>query len=164
MDLIIKNNTALWGTTQFKCTIGENGFTSDKTEGDGKTPIGSFLFRRAYYRPDRIDKPQANIPLHTITKQCGWCDDPTSDSYNRYIQKPFEASHERLWLDEEMYDLLIVVGHNDSPPEPYKGSAIFIHLINPNGSATKGCIGLEKLALLQILAQATPETKLVITY
>lgn len=162
MDLIIKNSIALWGGTAFKCTIGENGLTYEKLEGDEKTPIGSFLFRRAFYRPDRLERPISNIPLNAIKENCGWCDDPESIHYNEYIQKPFGASHENLWLKESMYDLLIAVGHNDSPPKPYKGSAIFIHLMNPNGLPTKGCIGLEKADLLHILAQATPESKLTI--
>lgn len=163
MDLIIRNNTALWGDHRFPCSYGKHGLTSDKVEGDGKTPIGSYPFRRAFYRADRIAKPETSLPLQAITPTCGWCDDPTSPHYNRYIEKPFTTSHEDLWLDRNIYDLIIVVGHNDDPVVPYKGSAIFIHLASPDFGPTQGCIALEPEALLDILAQATTDSKLIIT-
>ncbi len=164
MNLVIKNNRAIWGDHEFPCTIGENGFTDQKREGDGKTPIGAFAFRQVFYRADRMEKPQTALPLSIITPDCGWCDDPSSPHYNKYIRKPFSASHEDLWLEKSMYDVLVVVGYNDQPPTPHMGSAIFIHLANPEWGPTKGCIGLKAHALLHIISQATTDSRLVIPF
>ena len=162
MDLIIKHTTAHWGADAFTCTHGRLGFTDDKWEGDGKTPLGAFPFRRAFYRADRLSKPETALPLAEITPTCGWCDDPSSAFYNTYIQKPFTGSHEDLWLDKPMYDLIIVVGQNDSPPVAGKGSAIFIHLASPEFGPTQGCIGLELPGLLKILREATTKSRLIV--
>jgi L,D-peptidoglycan transpeptidase YkuD (ErfK/YbiS/YcfS/YnhG family) len=161
MNLIINGNTATWNEQPYPCTFGANGFTHHKREGDGCTPVGEFKFRRAFYRADRIT-PVTLLPLSVITQRCGWCDDPTSPLYNTYIQKPFAASHEDLWLEKDLYNLLIVVGHNDEPPTPHMGSAIFIHLASPGFGPTKGCIGLRQEDLMHILSQATTECRLII--
>jgi L,D-peptidoglycan transpeptidase YkuD (ErfK/YbiS/YcfS/YnhG family) len=162
MDLIIQNNMASWGEHTFPFTHGPHGFTERKREGDGCTPIGEFTFRRSFYRADRMDKPITSLPLSVITPSCGWCDDPGSEHYNKYIQKPFDPSHEDLWLDKSVYDLVIVVGHNDQPPIPHQGSAIFIHMANPEFGPTKGCIGLMQNDLLRILESANTSSRLVV--
>jgi len=38
----------------FKCSIGLNGLSSNKKEGDLKTPKGLFSIGNLYYRKDRI--------------------------------------------------------------------------------------------------------------
>lgn len=162
MDLIIKNNIAHWGPHRFACTYGRHGFADVKQEADGKTPIGVFPFRRVFYRADRIEMPRTALPLDAIAQDCGWCDDPKSEQYNRYIKKPFAGSHEDLWLDRPIYDLIIVVGHNDDPPTAGQGSAIFIHLSSPDNGPTQGCIGLQKEALLQVLAECSTSSRLMV--
>jgi hypothetical protein len=39
---------------KFKCCIGENGVTSNKLEGDGKTPIGNYPLREIWVREDKL--------------------------------------------------------------------------------------------------------------
>ena len=46
----------------------------------------------------------------------------------RPVRLPHPARHERMWRDDALYDLVIVIGHNDDPPVPGLGSAVFIHL------------------------------------
>lgn len=162
MDLIIKNNLALWGSYTFRCSFGRLGFTDNKAEGDGKTPIGIFPFRQVFYRPDRIERPKTALPISPISPRCGWCDDPASPDYNKYILKPFHTSHEDLWMKKNLYDLLIVVGHNDESPIPGKGSAIFIHIASGNYGPTDGCIGLKQENLLKIIKNADLSSRLII--
>jgi L,D-peptidoglycan transpeptidase YkuD (ErfK/YbiS/YcfS/YnhG family) len=162
MDLIVTGNTANWGEHRFPCTIGSNGITDHKREGDGMTPVGAFAFRRAFYRPDRLDRPVTALPLTEITPSCGWCDDPALPEYNRYIQKPFQGSHEDMWMDRDLYNLVIVVGHNDEPVVPRGGSAIFIHLASPEFGPTRGCIGLEEVNLLLVMSQADCDSQLIV--
>jgi L,D-peptidoglycan transpeptidase YkuD (ErfK/YbiS/YcfS/YnhG family) len=67
------------------------------------------------------------------------------------VRLPFEASHERLWREDHLYDLVGVLGWNDDPPRPGRGSAIFLHLARPDFGPTEGCIALALPDLVAIL-------------
>ena len=44
MKILISNkNTLLYDEFKFKCCVGKNGISNKKKEGDGKTPIGTFI-------------------------------------------------------------------------------------------------------------------------
>ncbi len=154
MNLIICNNKAIWGEQKLSCAIGRGGIIPNKHEGDGATPVGRFHFRRIYYRSDKLEKPTTDLPINEILPSDGWCDDPNDSKYNRPVKLPYQAQHEKLYRNDHLYDLLIVVGHNDDPPVPGKGSAIFIHLARDNFSTTDGCIALNLENLLTIVGQA----------
>ena len=132
-----------------KCALGREGVATqhDMCEGDFKTPLGVFPFRRIYYRSDKIAVVKTILPAHTITQDCGWCDAPLHPLYNQYVTLPFEASREKLWRSDDIYDLIIVIGHNDSPVVAEKGSAVFIHVAREGYSPTAGCIALEEIDL-----------------
>jgi L,D-peptidoglycan transpeptidase YkuD (ErfK/YbiS/YcfS/YnhG family) len=98
----------------------------------------------------------------SLTPDDGWCDDPTDPAYNRLIKTPYLANHEVLWRIDHVYDILIVVGYNDSPPIPPKGSAIFIHIMNDRETPTDGCIAFSRGDLIDILSEISPTTQLVI--
>ena len=38
--------------------------------------------------------------------------------YNRPVRLPYPASAETLWRDDHLYDLVVVLGHNDAPVRP----------------------------------------------
>lgn len=162
MDLIIENTTGRWGNMTFNVTHGRGGIREDKVEGDGATPVGSFPFRIVYYRPDRNDRIKTDLPQKEITQDLGWCDDVEDANYNRPIKLPYSARHEKMWRDDHLYDIVIVIGHNDDPTEKGKGSAVFIHLKHPEGKPTDGCIGLENEDLLHVLKDATLESQLIV--
>ena len=145
-----------------ECTIGRGGITSDKREGDLATPRGSFPLRACYYRPDRLDAPQTGLPLIALTPEDGWCDAPADPHYNQPVKLPFSASHEKLWRDEPVYDLIIPLGYNDGPIVPGKGSAIFLHLMRDDGVGTEGCIALKRADLLALLPHLGKETLLIV--
>ena len=76
MIIYLKNKHTLQiDNFYFKCSIGKNGLTRKKIEGDKKTPIGSFKISHLYYRKDRIKKPQTQLRCESIEKSMGWCDD-----------------------------------------------------------------------------------------
>ena len=89
----------------------------------------------------------------------GWCDDPAHPDYNRQVRLPFAASNEALWREDEVYDLIIVLGHNDNPPVPGRGSAIFMHVARPDYAPTEGCVALAPENLLEVLAAAVRATR-----
>ena len=135
------------------CCIGLNGLTLNKIEGDNCTPIGTWPFRRVFYRADKQDTPLTRLPLTKITKQMGWCDDPKDEeNYNKLVELPYLYSHEKLWRDDDIYDIIVELGFNDRPPIKGLGSAIFMHLMAKDGSPTAGCISLRKDDLLNLIS------------
>ena len=143
-----------------ECALGRTGVRAAKREGDGATPIGVFPLRQVFYRPDRLPLPESGLPLRALTPDDGWCDDPAHRDYNRLIKLPFDASHEALWRDDNLYDVIIVVGHNDDPPRPDLGSAIFIHCATADYAPTEGCVAVDRQALIELMPRLTPDTAL----
>lgn len=162
MNLILQNNQLSWGNEIFPCTWGRGGIKNLKQEGDGATPVGSFPFRRVFYRADRMKMPVTSLPLQALTQQDGWCDDVNDKNYNRYVALPYEGRHEKLWRDDHVYDLILVVGYNDNPIELGQGSAIFVHLLRPEGTQTDGCIALSSQDLLKVIKEGTQKSSLVV--
>ena len=135
----------------FNCAIGKSGFSAHKKEGDGCTPLGRFPLRECWYRADRMSAPETRLPLKLIKESDGWCDDPKSAQYNRPIRIPYDFSHERLWRDERVYDLIVPMGYNDDPVISGKGSAIFMHVAHEDYRPTEGCVALAPADLLEVL-------------
>lgn len=86
----------------------------------------------------------------------GWCDDPASPAYNRLVRLPFAKSHETMWRDDHLYDLLVELAFNDAPPVPGKGSAIFLHVAAHGYAPTQGCIALKLSDLRRVVATLHP--------
>ena len=59
-------------------------------------------------------------------------------------------------MDDGLYDLIVVLGHNDAPVEAGRGSAIFLHLPGPDYATTEGCIALNDGNLRAVLSQSRP--------
>lgn len=152
------------GGRKFRCALGRGGIVIDKREGDGGTPVGSFPLRRLFVRADKGTTPKAPVPVAITTKDDGWCDAPEHPDYNSYVTLPFAASHEKMWLDSDVYDLVLVIGHNDDPPVPYKGSAVFVHLARPEYTPTEGCIAFDRADLEIILATLKPDDRVVVRH
>lgn len=129
---------------------------ADKREGDGATPLGVWPIRRVLYRPDRGPAPLTALPATPIAPSDGWCDAPEDPAYNRPVSLPYGASAERMWREDGLYDLVVVLGHNDAPTVPCLGSAIFLHLQRPDLSPTEGCVALSREAMIAFLAAAQP--------
>jgi L,D-peptidoglycan transpeptidase YkuD (ErfK/YbiS/YcfS/YnhG family) len=165
MNLRVLSDTELEcdGKT-YRCAIGKNGFTPNKIEGDHCTPTGSFALRECWWRSDRLPHaPQTVLPLREIAQHDGWCDEPTDAHYNTHITLPFASSHETLWRDDHVYDVIVPLGYNDNPVEPGKGSAIFMHVAKPDYAGTEGCVALALPDLLEILSKIRGDSRIEIT-
>ena len=147
-----------WAGREARCALGRGGVQSveNKQEGDGATPLGHWPMRKVFYRPDRLTRPQTGLPVVALAPHMGWCDDPAHSQYNRLVDLPFPASHEKLWRDDHVYDLIVALGYNDAPAAAGKGSAIFLHLARPDFSPTEGCVASSLPDLLDLLRGATP--------
>jgi len=147
---------------KFRCALGRGGVARDKREGDGATPLGEFPLREVLYRPDREAPPPTKLPCRALTPQDGWCDEPGAPAYNRMVLLPHAYRHERLWREDHVYDLIVVVGHNDAPVISGHGSAIFIHLMREDYAPTEGCVAFAREDLLEILATLAPGAEIEI--
>jgi L,D-peptidoglycan transpeptidase YkuD (ErfK/YbiS/YcfS/YnhG family) len=151
---------AILGARRWRCVVGAGGVREDKVEGDAATPAGEFPLRRIYFRNDRLVLPKVRLPARPIGEHDGWCDDPHSPAYNRLVHIPNESSHEKMWREDGLYDLLVVVGYNDDPPEGEWGSAIFLHMAHKDMSPTRGCVAFARADLLELVTLLGPETRL----
>jgi L,D-peptidoglycan transpeptidase YkuD (ErfK/YbiS/YcfS/YnhG family) len=140
------------------CALGCGGPVSDKREGDGGTPLGDWPLRQLHYRADRGGAPLTALPSRPIDRLDGWCDDPADLAYNRPVRRPYPASHETLWREDGLYDLVVELGYNDNPVLPGKGSAIFLHIARPDFGPTEGCVALTEADLRRLLARCGSET------
>jgi L,D-peptidoglycan transpeptidase YkuD (ErfK/YbiS/YcfS/YnhG family) len=157
MELVVEaNGRAQWNMRAFRCAIGRGGIRADKREGDGATPAGVFALRRVLYRPDRLTRPATGLPAAPLDPADGWCDDPADPLYNRPVRLPYPARHERLWREDAIYDVIVVLGHNDDPVIPGRGSAVFLHVAAPDFGPTQGCVALAREELMSVLATAGP--------
>jgi L,D-peptidoglycan transpeptidase YkuD (ErfK/YbiS/YcfS/YnhG family) len=148
------------GARRWRCVIGAGGIREDKLEGDGATPVGLYPLRHIYFRNDRLVLPKVRLPARPISAHDGWCDDPRSPAYNWLVRIPNEWSHETMWRQDGLDDLLVVVGYNDDPPEGEWGSAIFLHIARDDMSPTHGCIAFSRADLLELITLLGPETRL----
>ena len=146
------------GAAAVRCAFGRAGLieAAAKREGDGATPLGRWPMRRVLYRADRGPAPRTGLPSQPLAPNDGWCDAPDDAAYNRPVRLPCPASAERMWRDDALYDLVVVLGHNDDPPVGGLGSAIFLHLAAPDYAPTEGCVALARDNLEAALALAEP--------
>lgn len=165
MDIIVKrageSYAADWGAGARRCAVGRAGIAEKQSEGDGVTPIGRWALRRVLYRGDRLDEPRTILPVEKIDPDDAWCDIAGDPNYNRLVRLPYATLDERLWRENSVYDIVVVVGFNDAPVISGKGSAIFLHIARPDYAPTAGCVALSRDDLLEALTQLKRNDRLV---
>ena len=162
--LVLKINKKCFlkvGNKVFLCQIGEKGFKNpaNRVEGDKTTPIGKWYLKALYYRFDRVLRPKFKkkniLKINRITKYSGWCDDVNSKYYNKYINTKHsyfnKISYERLWREDNAYDIILEISYNTKPIIKNKGSAIFIHCSFDDLRKTAGCVALKKRDLMFLI-------------
>ena len=170
--LVNENGLTMPNGRIIRCAIGRGGIGIKKGEGDGITPIGDWPMRQILYRADKITKPESCLPITIINENDGWCDDPTDINYNLQIKLPYDNSHtnhgytnrgyEKLWRDDNLYDLIVVLGHNDDPIINGNGSAIFLHVAKDGYKPTEGCVALAIENLLELSKTLTINDNLLV--
>jgi L,D-peptidoglycan transpeptidase YkuD (ErfK/YbiS/YcfS/YnhG family) len=145
-----------------RAALGKGGVVALKREGDGATPLGRFPIRQVLYRGDRMKPPRTPFPIRAIRADDGWCENPSDRNYNRLVRLSPNSSADRLTRDDHLYDLILVLGHNDRPRVRGRGSAIFIHFARPNYAPTAGCIALSRRDLSMLLAELRHGSAIVV--
>lgn len=162
VDLVYEAGRLRWPGGSARAVCGRSGVRADKREGDGATPEGIFPLVAAYYRSDRIAPPATGLALTVLRSEHGWIDDPGDPLYNRLVSLPYPARHERMWREDGLYDLVVVIGCNTDPPVAGRGSAIFLHVARPDFTPTEGCIAVERDVLAELLALIGPGSTIAI--
>jgi L,D-peptidoglycan transpeptidase YkuD (ErfK/YbiS/YcfS/YnhG family) len=162
MIIVKKSGYLKYKNLKFRCALGKAGVKKKIMEGDSITPKGIFKIIKIYYRSDKIKKIETLIKKKKIKKNMGWCDDPKSRSYNQQIKLPTKYSHEKLYRNDNLYDLIAVLNYNINPIIKNKGSAIFLHIAKNSYQKTKGCIALKREHLIEIISQIKKNTKIKI--
>ena len=162
MIIVKKSGYLKYKNLKFRCALGKAGVKKKTMEGDNITPKGIFKIIEIYYRPDKIKKIKTLIKKIKIKKNMGWCDDPNSRFYNKLINLPTKYSHEKLYRNDNLYDLIVVLSYNTNPIIKNKGSAIFMHVAKNSYGKTKGCIALKKNHLIKIIFRIKKNTKIKI--
>ena len=138
------------GWQRMPCALGRTGQTIRKREGDGASPVGTWPLRTVFYRAGRIPRPRCGLPLRQVRAADGWCDMPGDRNYNRFVRHPYPASAEHLWRTDGLYDVVVVLGHNDHRLRGC-GSAIFLHCASRSFTPTAGCIAVRREDLVRLL-------------
>ena len=162
MIIVKKTGYLKYKNLKYRCALGKAGVKEKIKEGDNITPKGIFKIIKIYYRPDKIKDIETPIKKIKIKKNMGWCDDPKSIHYNKQIELPSKFSHEKLYRNDNLYDLILVLNYNTNPIVKNKGSAIFLHIANDSYKKTKGCIALKKDDLIQLISKISEKTKIKI--
>ena len=162
MIIVKKSGYLQYKNLKFRCALGKAGIKKKEKEGDNVTPKGIFKITSMYYRPDRIKNIITAIKKIKIKKNMGWCDDPDSHFYNQQISLPNKFGHEKLYRNDSLYDLILVLNYNVNPIIKNKGSAIFIHVAKKNYKKTKGCVALKKKHLIELISKIKKNTKIKI--
>ena len=157
-----QRGVVLAGLTALPCALGATGLTRRKREGDKATPVSRLHVLGAFYRPDRLPRPHLLVPTRRLRQGDGWCDAPASRRYNRPVRLPFGASHERMWRDDALYDLVLDLSWNRELVRPGRGSAIFLHSARPGFGATEGCVAVARSRIARLASCIGPATAIEI--
>jgi L,D-peptidoglycan transpeptidase YkuD (ErfK/YbiS/YcfS/YnhG family) len=153
----------LAGGLSFPCALGRSGLTRRKREGDGASPVATLRPLLLMFRPDRLRRPATTLPSRALAPGDAWCDDPRHRRYNRPVPLPFAWSHERMWREDGLYDIVVDLDWNRRSPRPGRGSAIFLHVARPGLGPTEGCVALPFPVLRRLVARLGPETRFILS-
>jgi L,D-peptidoglycan transpeptidase YkuD (ErfK/YbiS/YcfS/YnhG family) len=170
-----RTGSAAWrGTLSIKdwsvpCVVGSGGLvaTSEKREGDRKTPVGTFPLRYGLFRnlPALRTLRDVRFPFVTCSDEMIWEED--GPDYNRLVfAQGSERQGDRLSRprDHDLFDVIIPIGYNDSVPQAGRGSALFIHAARPDMGGTAGCVAVRRDDLLELARRSGPGMVIDIDY
>lgn len=150
------------GNQVIPVALGRGGILANKREGDGGTPRGTFRPVRLWWREDRFTRPRTFLPVRAIGAEDAWCEDPADRHYNQPVRLGLDRGGDRLKRNDHLYDFVIEIDHNTAPRIAGRGSAVFLHLTRENFSATAGCVAMTRPAMLRLLRDLGPDTRIVI--
>jgi L,D-peptidoglycan transpeptidase YkuD (ErfK/YbiS/YcfS/YnhG family) len=162
VSLEYRDGRLYWPSGNSRAAVGIAGVRQNKKEGDLATPAGTFSLPFGMYRRDRIEPPATDLPMTALNPQHAWVTGPDDPHYNQLVELPYPSRTEKLWRNDHIYDLLVVVAYNINPTRPGAGSAIFLHIARPSFSPTEGCVAVKQSILLKLIAMLGVDSTLTI--
>ena len=159
--VVTPNGWLTLGTARYRAALGRAGVSARKMEADEATPAGVLPLRRVLFRADRVGVFACPVLREPLAPEDGWCDDAGHPAYNTQVRLQFDARHEVLWRGDAVYDVIGVLGWNDAPVAPRRGSAIFLHVARPDYAPTEGCVALALPDLLALLSAGVTSLKIL---
>ena len=153
-------NGAWRQVNSFPGNIGKNGFTYNKIEGDGHSPIGIFTLGTAF---GRYPNPGTSMNYRQSTPNDFWVDDSNSTLYNTWQEGPVNErwnSAENMYIPQ--YNYAFLINYNTVDRMKGKGSAIFFHVWSGEGTGTGGCTAIAEDNVISILKWLNPSKNPVI--
>ena len=158
---IFESVNGIWRqVTSFIGTIGKNGFTYNKVEGDGHSPIGIFTLGTVF---GKYSNPGTSMNYRQSTPNDFWIDDVNSPLYNTWQEGPANGrwgSAENMYIPQ--YNYAFVINYNTVERMPGKGSAIFFHVWSEANHGTGGCTSTAQDNVISILKWLDPSKNPVI--
>lgn len=152
---------------------------SQRRQGTGKTPAGTFAIPSAF---GRLPDPGTALPYTQFDRNDAWTYNPDSPrTYNLFQKAPvswrsFGGYVEHLWSHGRQYRYVAVLDFNlpdgavrtgadgirraASPANTRLGGGIFLHVTD--GRSTAGCIAIPQQAMRSVLTWLDPKRKPVI--
>ena len=136
-----------------------------KLEGDGRSPAGVFDLRLVTGYA-RTAPAGTRLPYREATATLRCVDDPRSSRYNQLVDEAKVrkdwSSAEDMRRKDDLYRLVVWVGHDDAPAVPSGGSCIFLHLRDGPEATTTGCTAFEPEAMERLLRWLDPAARPVL--
>lgn len=141
--------------------IGKEGLGKTK-EGDGKTPVGTFSFNKAF---GIADDPGCAIPYTKADEDTYWSGD-NDVMYNQMVSiKDYpdldteSSEHIVDYRYEYRYCLNISYNHDGTK---HAGSAIFLHCFGDRKTRTGGCVAIPEEQMYYVMRHVDPACVVVI--
>lgn len=164
--LVNGHNISLWnktnGTWQKQledyCGYGRNGLklASNRREGDGTTPAGSFQILFAF---GKSSNPGTEMTYRNVTSKSYWSGERST--YNTWVESSRRVSGEHL-TDYYQYKYAMAIGFNTDPVVYGRGSAIFLHCKSNNTWNTSGCVSVYESTMVNLLKACRNGTYIII--
>lgn len=145
--------------------IGREGLGKTR-EGDSKTPVGTFLFNRAF---GIADDPGCAIPYVKVDDDWYWSGDPREGyHYNELVnikdlpELDIESGDSEHITDYPYhYQYCLNISYNEQGT-PGLGSAIFLHCFGPARPFTGGCVSIPEEHMVFVMRRIDQKTVVVI--
>ena len=126
-----------------------------KVEHDNRAPAGVFKISTIYTYDESLPGG-SNYPHHTVGPADAWVDDVSNPNYNRHVvvdlnNPPAWFPKERMRAGDFAYRWLVEIRHNEDPPVPGYGSAIFFHIRRGPDTPSAGCTTMAESDLVRLI-------------
>lgn len=145
-----------------EAVTGLNGISSQKKEGDKKTPSGLYSFTMAF---GLKEDPGSILPYHQVEAGDWWVDDSSSAYYNRLVN---DRVTEKSWNSGEIlihqsphYNYALALNYNEACV-PGEGSAIFLHCPKTVNTSTSGCITVPEETMRELICSVDAGTRILV--